>query len=298
MAFLAVFVLGAAIFVVGSEMLIRYVAAPADDFERYRLLFRSATAPIAVFGDSQVANAIVTSPDVVNLGYPAETLPLMLFKAEAFAGAKKPKGVILQLSPQQFAIYRAENAQDEFRQELLGGSEPLLQFTRPHFRRYLLAHWQALFHRWTSSPAKGTAAPQEPRSFADWPAAEQRRNAEIRVQLHAPLPAGSATERLLRSLRDTLVDLRKRGIATCVVRYPLSEVYRKAASAVPSFAMLSSRVEDLTREQGATFVDLSDALPDRLLGDPDHVGPAGRATVTAMVIDRCFADRTARQMRP
>ena len=63
--------------------------------------------------------------------------------------------------------------------------------------------------------------------------------------------------------------------------------------------MLSTRVEDLTREQGATFVDLSDALPDRLLGDPDHVGPAGRSAATALVLKRCFADKTAaRGARP
>jgi hypothetical protein len=48
---------------------------------------------------------------------------------------------------------------------------------------------------------------------------------------------------------------------------------------------------NLAQEQGAVFVDLSDALPDDLLTDPDHVGARGRALATAMIAERCFGRR-------
>jgi hypothetical protein len=292
-AFLVVFLAGAAIFVAGSEVLVRTVVAPADGFERYRIQFRAAKAPIAAFGDSHVENAIASAPEIVNLGYPAETLPLMLFKANMLVQERRAEAVILQLSPQQFANYRAENSQDEFRDELLAKAEPLLYFTRPHFRRYLLAHWQVMLTRWTrSATAEEARPPATPRrSFADWPAAEQRRSAEIRVQLHAPLSGGAVTDRLLASLRDTLAGFREHQVSACIVRYPVSGAYRKAAAALPSFAILSARVMKLAQEQGAVFVDLHDALPDDLLTDPDHVGAQGRALATAVVVQRCFGRR-------
>jgi hypothetical protein len=288
-AFLAVFLLGSAGFVAGSEILIRRVVAPTDSFERYRAEFHATAAPVAAFGDSQVANAIISGGDVVNLGHPAETLPLMLFKAETYARTGKAKAIILQVAPQQFAIYRADNAQDGVREELLRDSAPLLQFLRPHFRRYLLAHWRAAIERWLAHET-ATATPRlpEPRTFAEWPAQEQRRSAEIRVQLHAPLSAGTTTEHLLGRLRAALDGLRASGIETCLVRYPLSDAYRKATSDVPAFSVLTGRVADLAQAQGARFIDLQSAVPDQMLVDPDHVGASGRAMVTQMVIDRCF----------
>jgi hypothetical protein len=292
-AFLSIVVVGVLVFVAGSEWIVRNRVAPRDRFEQYRALFKSSNAPIATFGDSHVANAIKSGDDIVNLAYPAETLPLMLFKAQTYAQSRQPKAIILQFSPQQFALYRADNAQDGIREELSAGPNSWLQFTRPHFRRYLLGYWRASLNE-VLSPAKAASrgSTPAPRLFPEWSDAEKRKSAEIRVQLHAPLAGGQSTDRLLHSFASTLKDLRARGIQTCIVRYPLSGAYRSAASAAPSFALLSDRIRALADENGVRFVDLSSAFPDAMFGDPDHIATSQQAIVTETVRNRCLAPRT------
>jgi hypothetical protein len=291
-AFLFIVGGGVLAFVAGSEWIVRTRVAPRDRFEQYRALFQSANAPIATFGDSHVANAIQSGSDVVNLAYSAETLPLMLFKAQTYAQSRQPKAIIFQFSPQQFALYRADSAQEGIREELSAGSTHWLQFTRPHFRRYLLGYWRAWLNE-IFSPAKAASLgpASAPRQFPDWSDAEKRKSAEIRVQLHAPLAAGQSTDRLLVSFAGVLKDLRARKIETCIVRYPLSEAYRKAASVAPSFALLTGRIQELAEKNGARFVDLSSAFPDAMFGDPDHIARSQQAIVTKAVRDRCLSSR-------
>jgi hypothetical protein len=286
-----VFGAGAGIFVGGSEWMVRKVFAPRDDFEQYRALFRAANAPTAAFGDSHVANAIASDPQIVNLGNRGETLPLMLSKAEAYVNSGRGKRVILQLAPQQFAVYRAALEQGEVEAELWGGSEPILQFTRPHFRRYLLVYWRTLI----GNPGLAFAAPnpvtgeaQHPAKFAQLPAAEQRRSAEIRVQMHAPLPAGPLTAELNARLAAALDNFRSRNVPACIVVYPLSSPYRAGAAKVPAFAALKARVTQIAAAHGARFVDLTEAFPDAMFGDPDHVAADARDDVTRAVVERCF----------
>jgi hypothetical protein len=286
--FLFIVVAGVLTFVAGSEWIVRNRVAPRDRFEQYRAVFQSAKAPIATFGDSHVANAIQSGGDVINLAYPAETLPLMLFKAQNYAQTRQPKAIILQFSPQQFALYRADVAQEGIREELSAGSNSWLQFTRPHFRRYLLGYWRAWLNEILSSAKAASRGPASaPRLFPEWSDAEKRMSAEIRVQLHAPLAGGQSTDRLLLSLVGAVKELRGRGIEICIVRYPLSEAYRRAASSAPSFASLSDRVRFLAEENGVRFVDLSSAFPDAMFGDPDHIATSQQGIVTKAVRDRC-----------
>jgi hypothetical protein len=286
-----VFAVGAIAFVVGSELLVRLLVTPKDGFDAYRALLRSAKASTAAFGDSHVANAIESGPEIVNLGYAGETLPLMLAKARVYAESGRSRRVVLQLSPQQFAAYRVGKDQGEFQEELLGQSEPWLQFTRPHVRRYLLAYWQTVL----SDPRRALAADPEPDSgpaestpFSDLPPEEQRRSAEIRVQLHTPLKQGPAVEGLLRLLSAAFAELRGSGTEVCLVEYPLSSVYRRAASAVPSFALLRKRLRQEAAERDVPSVDLTESVPDSLFGDSDHLRPAGGHLVTGLILDRCF----------
>jgi len=293
LAFLAVFVGGVFTFALGSELLIRYVVAPTDGFERYKAEFRNTRAPVAAFGDSHVAAAIETTADIVNLGYPAETLPLMMSKVRSYAAAGHAKRAIVQLSPQQFAIYRADNRQDEMAAELFGQSEPWLKFIQPHFRRYLLEYWSTLIKdpaRLTGSKATAQEAVRsEPVRFSELPVHEQRNSAEIRVQLHMPLPPGRTVDQLTSQLFGTLDDIRSHGVEVCIVEYPVSSFYRNATERAPSFQALRTRVHQLANDKGIPFVDITDRIPDSLFADPDHVAAAARDLVTRLVLAECFA---------
>ncbi len=289
LAFIVLFAGGALAFAAGSEAIIRYVVAPHDEFEVYKTLFRSAQAPVAAFGDSHVANAIESGPQIIGLGYPGETLSLMLFKIGAYAGPARR--FVVQLSPEQFAIYRADKQQEEIADDVSGRSEPWLQFMRPHFRRYLLEYWRAILMdpvRCLGTKTSVAATTAAPVSFADLPPAEQRKAAEIRVQLHMPLPPGPTVNRLIGRFLGALDELRARGIEACVVEFPLSSVYRMAAARAPSFAALRQSVRRHLEAKGIRFVDLTDRVEDSYFGDPDHIAPRGRAIVTGLMLDECF----------
>jgi hypothetical protein len=287
-----VFVIGMCGFVLGSELLVRYVVAPADDYDRYKALFRTARAPVATFGDSHVANAVENGPEVVNLGYPGESLWLMLYKARAYVEEGRGRRIVLQFSPEQFAIYRAEKDQQAVADDLSGRNESWLKFMRPHYRGYLLGYWNALLRNpgvlLSARAEPAASASDKVRSFASWPKDEQRRDAEIRVQLHAPLPQGRTIEALVAQFDSALREFRQRGVDTCIVEYPLSSVYRTAADRVPTFADMRGRIRRLADKEHVRYVDLTDAMADTDFADPDHVAPGYRDTATRLVLDRCF----------
>ena len=293
MAFLILFGGGTMVFVAGSELLVRFVVAPRNGYELYKNEFRTTQATTAVFGDSHVADSIETSQQIVNLGYPSDTLPLMLAKAERYAASGHARRVVLQFSPEQFAVYRVNTRQDEVADDLFSRTTPLLQFMRPHFRRYLLEYWKTIINNpallWMTEPTTNEGPAAAPPTFADLPAAEQRRSAEIRVQLQTPLPAGPVVDRMVAQLGDSLDALQRRHLEVCLVEFPLTGAYRRAAATIPSFADLRVRTKKLATDKNVKFVDLTESLPDSLFGDSDHVAPAGRVTVTRLVLQGCFS---------
>jgi len=292
LAFCTVFAIGACAFVVGSELLVRFVVAPVDDYARYKAFFHSARAPVAMFGDSHVANAIENGPAVANLGYPGESLGLMLLKARTYVEEGRGKRIVLQFSPEQFAIYRAAKDQSSVADDLLQRNEPWLQFMRPHFRGYLLGYWRAFLRdpgvvfAARAEPAHGAA--EEVKSFASWPKEAQRRDAELRVQLHAPLPQGGTVEALVAQIDAALREFKKRGVESCIVEYPLSSAYRAAAALAPTFAAMRARMKRLADSERVRYVDLTEAMPDTEFWDPDHVAAGSRGTATRLVIEGCF----------
>lgn len=301
-AFLTVFLVGTVVFVAGSEGIVRRAVAPQDGIDRYRTRLHTVRASVAAFGDSHVANAIEDSGRIANLGYPGMTLPLMLAAVRAYVASNGGRKIVVQLSPQQFASYRAERDERAMIEEITGRLQPMLQFLRPQFRRYLLSYWRATLQnpgmllrrsqvtaeaQRSQSGTAQTASPR-PASFADLSPQQQMWSAGIRAQLHAPLPQGPAIDRLLDQLSAALAEVRGANIEVCLVRYPVSVAYRRAAAAIPSFASLQSRVKRLAAEAGVHYVDLTDAIADELFANADHVAPQGQPLVTKLVADRCF----------
>ncbi len=302
MAFLALFGVGALAFIGGSELIVRVLVAPGDSFESYKATFRDTAASTVAFGDSHVKSAVASGPEILNLGYAGETLHLMVEKIRAYAARGHVKRVVVQYSPEQFAIYRADKMQTEMADELLERSRPWLYSMRPHFRRYLLEYWNAVLEnpaRLLGTRAAAAEAPEAtapPLAFSAWPAAEQRREAELRVQLHAPLPQGRTVERLLAQLFTTVDDLTTRGIETCFAEYPLSSAYRVAAASAPTFKALHARVRELVDERRLRFVDLTDKVADSHFSNSDHTLDTARPLVTRLLIDACFGTPQARSV--
>lgn len=301
LAFAVVFVVGAGGFVAGSEVLVRYVVAPTDGYESYKAKIATAHAPIAAFGDSHVANGLVSNDRIVNLGFAGDTLPLMLVKAKVYVASNPAARIILQYSPQQFAIYRAGNMQADAANEILSVSRPWLMFMESHFRGYLLGYWSAALHdpdrviaAFTGPSLSSGPAADEPveaskvGGLVSLSPAEQRRAAEIRVQLHAPLPPSRTVESLLAMFSDTVREFKKGGIDMCIVEYPLSNPYRKAMRGAVTFATMKDRMRRFMASEGLRLVDLTASLPDSAFADVDHVSARTKPALTKLVLASCF----------
>ncbi len=298
LVFLGVFAVGSAIFVAGGEYLIRKAFLPRDGFGTYKRAFWSTQAPTAVFGDSHAASAIETGPTVENLGYGGESLPNMLEKVHAFVNrAPGTRRIVIQFGPHQVSTYRVESDQSEQLSELFDTEGYLLESMRPRFRRYLTGYWRAVLRNPSLLTEPGTppaeVVPARGKGLVEWPRAEQQRIAELRVQLQAPLPSGPVVDRILGRLFATVKSLGERGVQVCLVQFPLSEAYRRATAAVPAYAVIQKRAMDAAAEMGVPFVDLTAAMPDAMFADPDHIALWGRKDVTALVLDRCFAQRVS-----
>ena len=283
---------GVLVFVTGSELLVRYVVAPRDSYDQYKAYFRTARASVAAFGDLHVADAIESSPAIANLGYPGDTLWLMLFKARTYVDEGRGRRIVLQYAPEQFALYRVEANQKPAAADLTRRDKPWLKFMEPHFRGYLLSYWRTVL----KDPAVLLAARADTahagatkvKSFASWSKHEQRRSADLRVQLQAPLPQGRPIEAMVAQYRTALREFKRRGVDICMVEYPVTAVYRAAAAQAPTFAAMGAHIRRLAKAEDVRYVDLTAAMPDTEFANPDHIAPAFRNVATRLVLKRCF----------
>lgn len=286
------------LFVVGSEILARHVIIPRDGFAAYRKTFMATDAPTVAFGDSRVANAIAPNVRIANLGYGAETLPVMVGKAQAFARrGGRTRRIVLQFAPHHWSNYRLAVDQGDMLEELLEGGEPWLASMQPRIRRYLLKYWESAVRNprlLLAPPARAPEAVAAQRGgFAALSPRDQERAATLRVQSQTPLPEGPAADALIAQLVAAVAELRARKLEVCLVEYPLTRAYRRVTDILPVFAAVRGRVRAALMAGGVTPVDLTDALDDTQFADSDHVAPWGRARATALVLERCFGKAVA-----
>lgn len=294
MAFLSVFFGTVLCFVGATEAFVRWRVAPDDGFERYKQLFHTSRAPAVAFGDSHVANDIVASDYLANLGYRGDSGATMLNKLDAYLASKRPKGVVLQVDPHQFSFYRLALDQGARLDYLLDREVGALQMLRPQFRENLFAYWMAVLKNPRRLfPAKQAEAAQ-PRDIvraSELPADEFQRTTAIRVQLHVPVEGVAATSVAAR-LNKAIGRLKRDRIALCLVTYPVSETYRAVAEKFPQFAVVREYIAGLATSKDVRYVDFWDAYDDDLFGDPDHLNRDGAMRFTQDVLDACFPEST------
>lgn len=287
-ATLAIAVIGA---LAATEVMLRRHVIPFDGLETARTLFRTGDAPVAVFGDSRVANGLASNEQVANFGSPADSLTTVLEKAEAW-NAKRPGGkLIVALEPQQFSRQRLTADQNELLADFVGRDTALLQITRRVHRRFLLQYVGALIR----DPAQLWRQPQPPRTidpaaepaFADMPAPAQKREAEIRSQHHAPV-AGFSNTQLARSLNTRLERLRDNGTQLCLITMPVTAAYRRVAEDEPRFAEVRAFYANVAKSLDAPYLDLWSAYPDTMFQDPDHMLTRAHTAITGDILKRCF----------
>jgi hypothetical protein len=209
----------------------------------------------------------------------------MLGKLAIRKGRPGLKGVIIPADAQMFAFYRLTADQgkrlSDLREEHLS---PIL-LLRPEHRQYLVSTVFAI----ASDPgvlwrAPGGNVNSEGVPMPDTP--KWDKDAALRAQLHTPVREIYTLQQALR-YRKMVEELKSQNIEVCMVAYPLSSAYRRAAEGVPTFAETHNFYAAVAAETGARFVDATRAFPDKLFGDPDHLSKQGAAELTDRLQREC-----------
>ena len=267
------------------ELHLRHQAAQNVGADIYRQRVLQGTAPWAAIGDSHVANGLVTTEWLDNLGQASDNLDSMLGKLAIRKGRPGLKGVIIPADAQMFAFYRLTADQgkrlSDLREEHLS---PIL-LLRPEHRQYLVSTMLAIAYNpdvlWR---APGDNVNREEAPMPDTP--KWDKDAVMRAQLHTPV-------RDIRNLpaalnyRKIVEELTAQNIKVCIVAYPLSSAYRRAASGAPTFAEAHNFYVTVAAEAGARFFNATSIFPDSLFGDPDHLSPQGAVELTAQLQSEC-----------
>jgi len=289
-AFLAAFGFAFAILfavsIVATETMLRRHILPFDTHADYKRRFLSSTAATAAFGDSHVANGLVSGQDFDNFGQASDNLQTVIAKIEHRLQRGGLKRVILQADPQVFAPYRLKAEQASRIATLIGSDDPPLTILRAEHRQYLMRYW------WTAVKDPGLIFREPARAatgvrFNILPKAEQAREASLRVQLHAPV-TDLATIAATGNFRNLVKQLQQFGVQTCLIAFPVSSAYREAAASIDSFGNAARFFREIAGTYGIRYADLSGIFPDDYLGDPDHVLPEFAAKLRDEMINTCF----------
>ena len=267
------------------ELHLRHQSAQNVGEDMYRQRVLQGTAPWAAIGDSHAANGLVTTEWLDNLGQASDNLESMLGKLAIRKVRPGLKGVIMPADAQLFAFYRLTADQGKrlsnLREEHLS---PLLLLRSEH-RQYLVSTVVAI----ASDPAvlwreRGGNLQKVESPMPDTP--KWDKDAVLRVQLHTPVREMHTLQQALR-YRKIVEEMKSLKIEVCMVAYPLSSAYRRAAEGVPTFAETHNFYAAVAAETGARFVDATRAFPDKLFGDPDHLSRQGAAELTDRLQREC-----------
>lgn len=290
-AFLAAFGVAFAILfgvsISATEAMLRRHILPFDTHADYKRRFLSSTATTAVFGDSHVANGLVSGQDFDNFGQASDNLQTVIAKVKHRLRRGGLRRVILQADPQVFSPYRLKAEQASRIANLIGSDDPPLTILKAEHRQYLMVYW------WTVVKDPGlifrepVRAAQTGVRFDILPKVEQAHEASLRVQLHAPVP-DLATIAATDNFRDLLVQLQQAGVQTCLISFPVSDAYREAAAGIGSFGNAARFFRETAETYGIRYADMSGIFPDDHFADPDHVLHEFATKLRDEVINSCF----------
>lgn len=272
-----------------TEAVLRRHILPFDEHADYKQRFLSSTADTAAFGDSHVANGLLSGQDFDNFGQAGDNLQTVIAKVEHRLRRGGLKRIILQADPQVFAPYRLKAEQTSRIAALLDPDDPPLAMLRVEYRQYLMGYWWAAFRDPGLIFREPSRTVQTARRFDAWPKAEQAREADLRVQLHTPV-ANPASTAAADNFRKLLTQLRLVGVQSCLVAFPVSSAYREAAASNRTFANSAHFFLESANVYGIRYVDLSRVFPDDRFGNPDHLLHEAAAQFGDKAITACFGN--------
>jgi len=290
--FLFLFFVVIALFMTITEAVFRLRVAGSHPFELYKEMYSRQSAEVVMFGDSHVVNGIVTTSEVLNLGYAGNNMNSMTTKALDYAENNDIEYIGLQADPHLFSYYRIVKNQYDHLDSLLNKNEKILYMYKPHLRKYLLDYWKS----WLSDPMKIFFPEKEKRnanseievhSIVEVDNDDRKKQASIRVQLHRPIDSFEKSESAMQFI-NAIQELSDSGKKICLISYPVSSDYRAASKTYVQFSKVVSFYRSLSKIKNIKYINYADRYEDSYFADVDHLNLNGRTKFTREVINECF----------
>lgn len=284
----------ALVFCAASEWLIRTHVAPNQNIELHAEFLRGSSHPNAAFGDSHVAMGITGSEEIINLGFPANTLNDIIGKARIYFGRVPPGNVILQADPQQLVPGRLNQSFEPDRPlfEGDGGLFRFLKLSVPVYRRGILGHWESFLagrpftklRQFNPEDGSQTAT----RNIADWTEEQVVELSETILTDQQDLAVDLSHPVLTRYL-DLAKWIVAQGGQVCFASYPVDRTFYRMAAPDPTEQRSIDLFTHMADEVGGRFVDFRTRdYPRELFFDPDHLTEEGGKVFTQAVLQACF----------
>lgn len=281
-------------FCAASEWLIRTHVAPNQNIELHAEFLRTATFPNAAFGDSHVAMGITGSSEIINLGFPANTLNEIIGKARIYFERIEPGKVILQADPQQLVPGRLNKAFEPDR-PLFEGDGGLYEYSKlavPVYRRGILGHWQSFLEGKPFTKIRKFNAEDGSQTATDnitsWTEEKIVALSETILTDQRNLAVDASHPVLVRYL-ELAKWITERGGEVCFAAYPVDRTFYDLAKDDPTEQKSIDLFSGMAAAVGGRFVDFRrHDYPRELFFDPDHLTEEGGRIFTPAILEACF----------
>ena len=266
----------------------RKFVIPKSPYEKIKYNLHNNRSMYSAFADSHGANALHSNEEIVNLSFRGDNLKTIMMKVKLYTQRHKPKGIIIQADPHQFASYRIMADQSGLQADLAEPAEPIFTSLRPVYRQYLIEYWKESAKRivWNNQIEKPSTVTKI-RRLTEAKNSKIQADTQRRVQLHSPLPEFRKLQEA-KIFKQLIAELTAQGIKVCMVTFPVSSNYREEMARIPLYAKVLSYFKRLAHDSNAYYVDFSRSMTDSYFSDPDHLNSDGASLFTQNVLNSCF----------
>lgn len=283
--------------IVISELFLRLVVAPSDNFYKQLNFYHSVeNVDIAAFGDSRMSQGFYPEDGsrVVNLAYASENFEQIAQKIDYFLQTKHADKIILQVGHHMFADYRFDDDRRDYSVFFSPEQPWRKQFylQDPELRGQLLNYWQLFF-------LAGFKIPNQS-SFSDNgavlldmemtipPTEDQLYYRKERIAEHT-LKDGFESRETWDILRKTIQRIKDENVPLCLVSFPVTAFYSEPVYELEHTVSAFKKIEELAAEEKVPYLMYWDYYEDEptYFRNLDHLNQTGAREFAGDLIDDC-----------
>lgn len=280
-----------------SELFLRFVVAPSENFYKQLNFYHSIeNVEIAAFGDSRMSQGFYPEEEsgVVNLAYASENFEQIAQKVEYFLQNKHADKIILQVGHHMFADYRFDDQRRDYA-VFFAPEQPWvkdLYLQDPELRGHLLDYWQLFFLAGFEIPNQSefstNGAVLLDLVMTTPPTPDQYDYRKTRIAEHT-LKDAYEERQTWDVLRKTIQSIKEQSIPLCLVSFPVTPFYREPVWELDHTQKAFEKIESIAQEESVPYLMYWEYYGDNteMFRNLDHLNKDGARDFADVVIRDC-----------